>query len=822
MSTITQAGSTALTLKQIYEAAGKDYTGLAEFSDVSAYKGGTNDYVLHAHIEQSVFCTGLKPNTRVWPRFDGRDISNYVRPFPSFATGAVGSLLYGADLVTDASGSLNFFYKIPNDDTMKFKGFKHLLEVSDVKPPVNNGISSGKTGATTRCGQYYFAPSNKDGFTAGSISSATAGLALSELTADESKTIVTSTQVVADVPDYLSQTFTVAYGEGDGLNLSSVHLYFKSKPTSGNSNVTVQIRKVGKNGTPTTELVAQSKTLTTGFINVSTDGSLSTGFTFDDKPFLVNGNSYAITVIPVEQGNEFKLFTGVQDLADSETGQRAFFPPQVGTLFGSATGNKWEKLPKEALKFTLRNQLYDTTTTGTVVLENEDLEFLTLEQSTMVPRYKTTYNSGYQINEDVRGECLMDITYTSTAPALGDGLRNKVALDGKPVTTTIDGSNLDAHYGQGTIRKIISDDTVNKVLKVKADVAGKFTVSGNVYNSSGTKIGTSTAFTANTVTGKVALIEPGFGKLRLFDSTGTPTLGFKAGEFVRGQTFGATAKVKTVDDLRIDKFSLRTPFNTSKDTTLDWYIKGTSISGSVDSNWTSITGGQTVEFDKNQKKVYSASNSTDKTLLIKAELTTQNSKVTPEFNWHDATVSAETQRINHLSTNETSPAGDAEARYVSRIMDVSNPSSESPTERINIVSDAYLPQDSGVKMFIRVRNKDDSESLEDKDYVEMNQYSFYPKATSTLGNRDDKVRLYHRISANTDGDNFLGVSNTYRENTANNGVISYRSGDGSIHHGVDQAQLKIVYTRPDGKGTAHSPSISFVSVTSHRAPLTIS
>lgn len=819
MSTTTQAGSTALTLKQIYEAAGKDYTGLAEFSDVSAFEDGTNDYVLKAHLERKVECTGLKPNTRVWPRFDGRDISNYTRPDSAFA---VSGYAFGDKLVTDATGSLDFFYKIPNDSTMKFKGFKHLLEVSDVEPPVNNGISSGKTGATTRCGQYYFAPSNRDGFKASAVLSATAGLALSELTADESKTIVTSNEVLADVPDFLSQTFTVAYGKGEGIHLDSIHLYFQSKPISGFSLVNVQIRKVGKNGTPSPHLVAQSKKVMNADVNVSSDGSSSTEFKFDDKPFLVNGNSYSITVIPVEVGNEFRLFTGIQDQADTETGQRAFFPPNIGTLFGSATGNKWEKIPKEALKFTLRHQLYDTTATGTLVLENEDIEFLTLEQSTMVPRYKTTYNTGYQLNEVVRGECLMDITYTGTAPALGDGLRNKVALDGKPVSTTIAGSNLDAHYGQGTIRKIISDDTVNKVLKVKADVAGKFTLTANVYNSSGSKIGTSTAFTANTVTGQVALIEPGFGKLRLIDSTGTPTLGFKADEFVRGQTFGATAKVKSVDDIKLDKFSLRTAFNASQNTTLDWYMKATSISGAVDSSWSRITGGQTVEFDKNQKKVYSASNSTQKTLFVKAELKTEDSKSTPELTWHDATVRAETQRINHLSTNETNPAGDADARYVSRIMDVSNPSSEAPTERINIVSDAYLPQDSGIQMFIRVRNKDDSESIEDKNYTELNQYSFYPKATSTLGKKSDKIRLYHRISANTDGDNFLGVSNTFRENTANNGVISYRSGDGSIHHGVDQAQLKIVYTRPDGKGTSHTPSISFVSVTSHRAPLTIS
>ena len=80
----------------------------------------------------------------------------------------------------------------------------------------------------------------------------------------------------------------------------------------------------------------------------------------------------------------------------------------------------------------------------------------------------------------------------------------------------------------------------------------------------------------------------------------------------------------------------------------------------------------------------------------------------------------------------------------------------------------------------------------------------------------------YKVKDATDGDNFLGTDNVLRENTANNGVLSYRSGDGSVHHGVDQAQIKVVFTRPDGLGTAYTPEIDFISITSHRAPISIS
>jgi hypothetical protein len=77
------------------------------------------------------------------------------------------------------------------------------------------------------------------------------------------------------------------------------------------------------------------------------------------------------------------------------------------------------------------------------------------------------------------------------------------------------------------------------------------------------------------------------------------------------------------------------------------------------------------------------------------------------------------------------------------------------------------------------------------------------------------------MSANSDGDNFLGLSNVVRENSSNNGVIAYRSGDGSIHHGVDEYQVKVVFTRPAGKGTSYSPEVSALQIFTHKSPLNL-
>ena len=120
---------------------------------------------------------------------------------------------------------------------MKFRGLKHLLEVSDVAPPSGgggNGVSSGKTGATTRSGQYLYFPSNKKGFKQSDVKQ-TSNIGLTELVADTTKTTVVTTKVDAEFPDYMSQSFTVLKNDIDGVRIKFLDLYFSDRPTSSGS-----------------------------------------------------------------------------------------------------------------------------------------------------------------------------------------------------------------------------------------------------------------------------------------------------------------------------------------------------------------------------------------------------------------------------------------------------------------------------------------------------------------------------------------------------------------------------------------------------------
>lgn len=805
MGVATKASATAIILREKYKAAGLDYTGLAEYSDVSGYKNGTNDYEIKAHKAQTATCTGLKPSTRVWPRLDGRDLSNYCRE-PGNA--------YGTKLVTDANGDLTFNYKIPNDSDMKFRGLKHLLEVSDVAPPAGgngNGVSSGKDGATTRCGQYLYFPSNKTGFMAEDVLQ-TSNISLTELKADSTKTTVVTTQVDAEFPDYMSQAFTVLKDDIDGIRIKFLDLYFSDRPTDTGAHMLVQIRETGKHGTPTDKVLAQSGKVYRNGINVSNNGTESTRFSFRDPIILKNNRTYALTLIPSEKGHDFTVWTARNNVRDVRTNVNAHFNPGVGMLYGSSSGTRWHVLKNEALKMDLHAVEYETEAETDFIAENDDLEFINISE---IKPKRITGIRGFQLDEKVMGESILTITYDSGhTPAVGTMYQTAEARDGARVSND--------NFANGTIRSVISDDGTDTAV-VKLDAAGNFgyEAGANVYVGS-TKVGTVSSFSANTTFGYTRFINTDFGRIRLGDSTADSSnenAKFKTGDYIRGQDFGGSAKIESVVNPSIDELDIRLPFISDHNTELKWYIKTTKVGTvSIHPTWMEINGNRTLQFGKNRQVIYSKSNLSDKSIQLKGVMKTTNKNVTPSVILDDLTLVAKRQRINSTNANEVSPAGDSAARYVSRSLRATNPRTGEASERIFIHGSAYYPDGSNIYAYIRAKNDNDPEKLQDKNYTMLRGSA---SGRSILGERLDKVNIVFGPVANTPSEQFLSSNNVLRMNSANNMVLAYRSSDGSIHHGIDDFQIKIVFTKPENAGTAYAPEIFDLDCISHKTAIEI-
>ena len=818
----TPSGVSSGTLRKMlqdYKKAGIDYTGLAEFSDLSGLgkSRSANDYVIAAHRAITVRCTGLKPSTKVWPRFDGRDVTKYTQQ-----TGQKKGKSY---LMTDSTGKLTFLFFLPNDSTMKFRGLKHLLEVSDVQPPIVNGISSGKNGSTTRCGQYYLAPSKKSkGLDPKTVQKNITNLVLSELSADKTQTNVSIKEIPQELPDFLSQVFIVPSSKIDGVFCHHIRLFFAKASSDTSSSVLLQIREVDRAGGPTNVLVSQSEPVTRATIAAAASTTTNANpveFDFDERPFLTSGKAYAFTVIPTDSKDEYELWTGIRNQPDVVNNKSAYSVPGLGDLFSSATGNNWAKLPNEALKFDIRQNAYTKSATSTFELDNSDTEFLNVNAIT--PFGPSTATTGFQTDEIVRGTCLMTITHDAAVTIVaGDALKSKVAKNVPDYDAFINTNTDTTTWADGTVRAVVSEPTTTTTL-VQIDAFGNFpTSTANTHSTlfrNNVNIGVASAFTANTVQGKVSFLNTDYGRIRLSDSTGTTTHGFGASQYIRGQERGAGALITEVANIDIDAITINAPLFTPKFTKIDWQMKTTSLAGVTDTAFSSVQPNERVVFAKDQKRIYSASNRDTKSLLIKGTMTTTDVRVGPTVDVNDASVSVEQERISATTGNEQFPAGEASARYISQVVPASRPEGGAG-EKFFFAVRGYMPKEGGVTVYVRARNENDPEPIEDKIFTQCEDYFTRPAEQSTLGDFTSSTSKLFRLfsAAGTDNAGFA-TANKLFENTLDNKIIAYESTDGSRYSGIDYIQYKIVLTRPDGKGRDYTPSIHNLTSVTHKRPV---
>ncbi len=163
--------------------------------------------------------------------------------------------------------------------------------------------------------------------------------------------------------DPLAQSFYVT--DDTGVFLTSVEVYFQTKDES--LPVTLQIRPIAA-GVPSNVVVPFSEvTLTPKDVNVSTDGSVPTKFTFPSPVYLNGPIQQEIRQAPIgsRQTSEYSvvLLSGSPNyrVFVAELGQNDILEPNVkltqqptlGSLFKSQNGSTWTPSQLEDLKYKL-------------------------------------------------------------------------------------------------------------------------------------------------------------------------------------------------------------------------------------------------------------------------------------------------------------------------------------------------------------------------------------------------------------------------------------------------------------------------------------
>ena len=373
--------------------------------------------------------TRMKPNTRVYPFFDNINITSYVTPNG-------GSL--GGNLITDASGAVSGTFAIPSptvDSNPRWRTGERVFRLT------SSSTDSRTTDVETSAEADYIARGILETVQETIISTREPRLVRESTTENRTVTRTAtreSTRTVGWV-DPLAQTFLI--DDEGGVFLTSIDLFFGTK--DDNIPVTVQIREV-VNGYPGKVILPFSeKTLNPSSVNVSTDASTATTFTFDSPVYLQENTEYCFVVLA--NSNNYTAYVGRLGETVLGSDRTISQQPYAGVLFKSQNGSTWTAEQNEDIKFTIKRAEFSNVT-GTVTLTNDALSSRTLKNNPL----RTTNGSGvirvFHPNHGLHGTS-NNVTIAGVASGTYNGIDaadingtytsiSNVTLDSYDITTT--------------------------------------------------------------------------------------------------------------------------------------------------------------------------------------------------------------------------------------------------------------------------------------------------------------------------------------------------------------------------------------------------
>ena len=322
----------------------------------------------------NISAEGLKPNTRVYPFFDGVAISEYVRP--QFKVDGTTAGVNNDPLYTDASGSITgAVFSLPCPDEAQaavppllvFRTGERALLLTDSP---SGSLENASTFAETQfhaqgllqTSQETILSSRIPRLHVGEMGSAREAVVTTRRF-DRNVTIATIRRV-----DPLAQTFVVDNTiYPNGLYLSDVDLYFRSVD-SGSVPVNVSIRST-EAGFPTLEVVPFSDvSKIPSQITTSTDGTTASKFTFPAPVFLAPGE---YSVVITSNSNAYELY--LAELGQNVLGstRKVSKQPHSGVLFKSQNASTWQQNQNQDLTFVLNSCKYTLAGTHEVVFHND-------------------------------------------------------------------------------------------------------------------------------------------------------------------------------------------------------------------------------------------------------------------------------------------------------------------------------------------------------------------------------------------------------------------------------------------------------------------
>lgn len=304
--------------------------------------------------------TGLRPNTRIIPYFDRKDVTVWCKSeafqninsnktsFGNTQSLATAHPSGSSNLFTDDKGQVSGSFFIPNTSAIRFRTGIREFTLLDITSYDLEASSSVAAAAYTAEG----------------------------VIETRQQTIVSTRRPQPPTPpanrarrtDPLAQSFYVS--EETGVFITKARVFFKTK--SSTMPVWVQLRPM-VNGHPSSEAVipGSNKILDPASVLISADASVGTDFVFDEPIYLKAKTEYSLVVLADTTDYEAYI-SKMGDFILNSTEKRITKQPTLGSLFKSQNAATWTPAQLEDLMFTLYRANFEVGT-STAYLENAPL-----------------------------------------------------------------------------------------------------------------------------------------------------------------------------------------------------------------------------------------------------------------------------------------------------------------------------------------------------------------------------------------------------------------------------------------------------------------
>ena len=766
-----------------------------------------NPYIRGQRV--AIYCSGLRPGAQHYVYFDKEDLTSASEPakVSNFSNMSLSdfSPLYNKGsspgLFANNTGEIAVIVTLPSDTFTTGEKEFLLMDVSSLASELSaTSKATGKFSSFTTSGtaqNLTFSTKTFDttgsGFNTQTFSDIrTVNTSTSGVSFSYSNTVTRITEIpVPQSTDPLSQTFFVQRQQGaDYIYLSSIDVYFKQKDSS--KGVTLMVREVSDSGYPTSIVLPFSRVYKrSSDINVSSNGTTATKFTFDSPVCVRADKDYAIILAPDGNSPEYRIWTaetGVPDVANTSLISNQSWG--LGTMFFSVSDKVFTAVQNEDIKFTV-NRADFSGSSGTLVLNNGDYEFLTVNAvsgsftpgedvaqmtNTYIDTSLTTNNQSYVITTNNSLTSILSANDrvlfvfgsnaslgTANVKVTGTSVTNSTASTTDFTTTYANGDfimigdevRLITNVASATALSVdapfnatISDSTHYSVdpdfdvLRVVSANSTSFTVNRppllSVSNSTSNSVslqkvvgGTLSSYNANK--GKLFIEDSNSSNSNFLVRTSNSTYY----GYIVGDRSDALAKVISIDNVN---GTVLTPFISTLN------IPGTAVSlsgtftkaaGGTSSSTLNLGSRNPVGFN-DSAVIKSRSNeisgtSVNKSFSTTLTLTSNYTDTSPVVDVNPASVLLQKNIINNLSTNENTRYGNAQCKYVSKSLELAE---DLDAEDIKVYIKAYRPSTTDVKIYAKVLNQADSDSFEDKDWSELEMVTSSSLFSSSLNPSD--------------------------------------------------------------------------------------